>query len=201
MKVVLASNNPNKLREMKQILSPLGWEILRQSELGLHIEPEENGVTFEENSKIKAVAVMEAAGIPAIADDSGVEVDALNGDPGVYSARYGGEACPDDKARNRFLMKKMEQVPDGERSGRFVSVITMAMPDGRIYSARGTLEGEILREEVGDGGFGYDPLFYIPGEDCTMAQLSPERKNQISHRAEALRKFVEIITDNEVELC
>lgn len=193
MRVVLASNNQNKLREMRQILEPLGWEILRQSDLGLHVDPEENGSTFEENSKIKAVAVMEAAGLPAIADDSGIEVDALGGDPGVHSARYGGDSCPDDKARNRLLIRNMDKIPDGERTGRFVSVITMACPDGTIVSARGELEGEILREEVGNGGFGYDPLFYIPSEGVTMAELTPERKNEISHRAVALARFVEMI--------
>lgn len=196
MRVALASNNPNKLREMKAILSPLGWEILSMKELGVHVEPEENGLTFEENSKIKAVAVMEATGLPAIADDSGIEVDALDGAPGVYSARYGGEACPDDKARNQFLLKNMEAVPDEKRTGRFVSVITMASPDGRVVSARGELEGQILRQEKGDGGFGYDPLFYIPTEDCTMAELSSERKNEISHRAAALGKFVDKIKNN-----
>lgn len=195
MRVALASNNANKLREMKAILSPLGWEILNMKELGIHVDPEENGLTFEENSRIKAVAVMEASGLPAIADDSGVEVDALNGQPGVFSARYGGDACEDDKARNRFLVKNMEHVPDGQRTGRFVSVITMAMPDGSVISARGELEGQILREEVGDGGFGYDPLFYIPTEGCTMAQLSPQRKNEISHRAVALKNFVEKIQE------
>lgn len=197
MKVVLASNNQNKLREMKAILSPLGWEIFSQKEIGVHVDPEENGTTFEENSFIKAQAVMEACGYPAIADDSGVEVDALNGAPGVYSARYGGEACPDDKARNRFLMKNMESVPDEARTGRFVSVITMVWPDGKTVAARGELEGTILREEIGDGGFGYDPLFYIPTEGMTMAEISPERKNQISHRAVALRNFVEKLTEEK----
>lgn len=196
MKVVLASNNQNKLREMRQILSPMGWELLGLGELGLHIDPEENGETFEENSRIKAQAVMEATGLPAIADDSGIEVDALGGAPGVHSARYGGEACPDDQARNLLLMKNMEQVPDGRRTGRFVSVITMAKPDGSVISARGSLEGEILREQQGDGGFGYDPLFYIPGEGCTMAELSPERKNEISHRAIALRNFAAKIMES-----
>ncbi len=196
MTVALASNNQNKLREMKAILAPLGWEILSMKELGIQVDPEENGLTFEENSAIKAVAVMEAAGLPAIADDSGIEVDALNGAPGVHSARYGGEQCPDDKARNVYLMKNMEMVPEGQRTGRFVSVITMAMPDGSIISARGELEGEILREEVGDGGFGYDPLFYIPTEGCTMAQLTAQRKNEISHRAVALSNFVNKIQNN-----
>lgn len=195
MKVVLASNNQNKMREMKAILAPLGWEILSQKEAGVHVDPEENGLTFEENSRIKAEAVMKAAGLPAIADDSGVEVDALGGAPGVHSARYGGPDCPDDKARNRLLMRNMESVPDGERTGRFVSVVTMVRPDGRSLSARGELEGEILRQEVGDGGFGYDPLFYIPSEGCTMAELTAQRKNQISHRAVALQKFVKLLTE------
>lgn len=197
MKVVLASNNQNKLREMKAILSPLGWEILSQKEAGVHVEPEENGATFEENSFIKAQAVMEATGLPAIADDSGVAVDALNGEPGVYSARYGGDACGDDKARNRLLVKNMDAVPEGKRTGRFVSVITMVSPDGSKVVARGELEGEILREEKGDGGFGYDPLFYIPAEGCTMAELTAERKNEISHRAVALQKFVAQLTGKE----
>ena len=197
MKVVLASNNQNKLREMKAILSPLGWEILSQKEAGVHVEPEENGVSFEENSFIKAQAVMEAAGLPAIADDSGIEVDALGGEPGVYSARYGGDACGDDKARNRLLVKNMDAVPEGKRTGRFVSVITMVSPDSSKVVARGELPGEILREEKGDGGFGYDPLFYIPSEGCTMAELTAERKNEISHRAVALQKFVAQLTGKE----
>lgn len=197
MKIVLASNNQNKLREMKAILSPLGWDILSQSEAGVHVEPEENGVTFEENSYIKAHAVMEAANLPAIADDSGIEVDALGGEPGVYSARYGGDACADDKARNRLLIQNMDVVPEGKRTGRFVSVITMVSPGGAVVSARGELEGEILREEKGEGGFGYDPLFYIPTEGCTMAELTAQRKNEISHRAVALQKFVQELTGKE----
>ena len=190
MRVILASNNENKLREMQQILSPLGWEILRQKDVGLHLDPDENGETCEDNSRIKAEAVMQASGLPAIADDSGVSVDALNGAPGVHSARYGGAACNTDEDRNQFLLKNMEQVPDGSRGAKFVSVITMAYPDGRIVSARGELAGEILRQEQGNGGFGYDPLFYIPAEGCTMAELTPERKNEISHRAVALQNFV-----------
>lgn len=190
MRVILASNNENKLREMQQILSPLGWEILRQKDVGLHLDPDENGETFEDNSRIKAEAVMQASGLPAIADDSGVSVDALDGAPGVHSARYGGAACKTDEDRNQFLLKNMEQVPDGSRGAKFVSVITMAYPDGTIVSARGELAGEILRQEQGNGGFGYDPLFYIPAEGCTMAELTPERKNEISHRAVALQNFV-----------
>ena len=198
MTVVVASNNPNKIREIKAILAPLGWEVLSQREAGVHVDPEENGLTFEENSAIKARAVMEASGLAAVADDSGIEVDALCGAPGVHSARYGGDACPDDSARNELLLRNMESVPDGERDARFVSVITMIRPDGSEVFARGELPGRILRQAEGDGGFGYDPLFYIPSEGCTMAQLSPERKNQISHRAEALRRFVEkLMKENE----
>ncbi len=194
-RVVLASNNENKIREIKAILEPLGWVVLSQRETGVHVEPEENGLTFEENSLIKARAVMEAAGLPAIADDSGLEVDALDGGPGVHSARYGGRSCPDDAARNRLLLRNLEGVPQGQRTGRFVSVITMATPEGDVTLARGELAGEILCRPQGDGGFGYDPLFYIPSEGCTMAQLSPERKNQISHRAVALKKFIQTLTE------
>ena len=190
MKVIVASNNPNKIREIKAILEPLGWEVLSQREAGVHVDPEETGETFEENSLIKAQAVMNASGMAAIADDSGLSVDALNGAPGIYSARYGGEICPDDKARNELLRRTMESVPDDKRSAKFVSVITMVKPDGEMITARGEVLGEILREEAGDAGFGYDPLFYIPSEGCTMAQLTPERKNQISHRANALKAFV-----------
>ena len=195
MKAVIASNNPNKLREMKAILSSAGWELLSQKEAGCHVEPEENGATFEDNSRIKAAAVMEATGLPAIADDSGIEVDALDGAPGVHSARYGGDACPDDESRNDLLLRNMESVPEENRTARFVSVITMVWPDGKTVSARGDLEGTILKERHGNGGFGYDPLFYIPTEGCTMAELSPERKNQISHRALALREFVNKLTE------
>ena len=195
MKAVIASNNPNKLREMKDILSAAGWELMSQREAGCHVEPEENGATFEENSRIKAAAVMEVTGLPAIADDSGIEVDALDGAPGVHSARYGGDACPDDESRNDLLLANMASVPEENRTARFVSVITMVWPDGKTVSARGELEGAILHQRRGTGGFGYDPLFYIPGEGCTMAELSPERKNRISHRAKALQGFVNKLTE------
>ncbi len=198
MQVILASNNANKLREMKAILAPLGWEICSQREAGIFLEPEENGETFEENSRIKAIAIMKASGFPAIADDSGIAVDALSGAPGVHSARYGGESCAGDGARNRLLLQNMQDVPDGQRTARFVSVITMVYPDGREIQARGEIEGVILRQEIGDGGFGYDPLFYIPGEGCTMAQLRQERKNEISHRANALASFVNKLTGERV---
>ncbi len=200
MKLVLASKNPNKLREMQVILSQIGAEAVLEGDLGVDIDVEETGKTFEENSFLKAQAVMQATGMPAIADDSGVMVDALDGAPGVYSARYGGEACKNDQERNELLLKNMAQVPDVQRTARFVSVITCVFPDGCCVTARGECEGEILREEIGDGGFGYDPLFYIPSEGMTMAQLTPERKNQISHRANALKIFAQKLKELG-ELC
>ena len=196
MKVILASNNQNKIREMREILAPTGWEILSMAEAGIHADPDENGETFEENSLIKARCIMELSGMPAIADDSGITVDALDGAPGVHSARYGGEAYPTDYDRNLLLLRNMDQVPDGARGAQFVDVITMACPDGTVISARGELPGEILRDFRGDGGFGYDPLFYIPEAGCTMAELSAEKKNEISHRARALRAFLGKVDQN-----
>lgn len=195
MKVVIASNNQNKIREIREILKPVGWEILSMQEAGIAVDPEENGMTFEDNSLIKAKCVMEACGLPAIADDSGIMVDALGGAPGVHSARYGGAAYPTDYDRNCLLLKNLEAVADEARGAKFVAVITLVMPDGTIRSARGELPGRILREFRGDGGFGYDPLFYIPEAGCTMAQLSPEKKNEISHRARALRAFLREVED------
>ena len=189
MKVVLASKNPHKLVEIQAILSKLDIEVVLESQLGVDIEVEETGTTFEENSFLKAEAVMKATGLPALADDSGIAVDALGGAPGVYSARYGGDPGLDDWGRLLLLLKNMENVPDGERTGRFVSVITLVYPDGRVIQARGEAEGEILREAHGKGGFGYDPIFYYPPAGKTFAELTPEEKNQVSHRARALRLF------------
>lgn len=195
MKLVLASNNAHKLSELSAILSTLGMEVVSQKEAGVFVEPEENGATFEENSYIKAKAVMDACGLPTVADDSGLMVDALGGEPGVYSARYGGEACKSDRDRLEYLLKKMETVPDEQRSAHFVSVITMLTPEGKKVVARGECPGRILREAHGENGFGYDPVFYVPEEGCTFAQLAPEQKNRISHRARALEVFVRKIRE------
>ena len=186
MKAVLASHNKKKMKEMRQILSRLGVELLSQAEAGVDLEPEETGTTFEENARIKARAVMEATGLPAIADDSGLVVDALGGAPGVYSARYGGEGL-DDSDRWRLLLRNME----GKtlRSCRFVSVICCAFPDGTELMSRGVCEGEVAYEPRGEGGFGYDPVFFLPGLGRTMAELTAEEKNGISHRGNALRAF------------
>ena len=186
MKVVLASKNPHKLVEIDAILSRLGIELVLQSQLGVDIDVEETGTTFEENSFLKADAVCKATGLPALADDSGIAVDALNGEPGIYSARYGFDESLDDHGRMMLLLKNMENVPDGERQARYVCVITLVMPDGRQLQARGEVCGELLREPVGENGFGYDPIFYYPPKKCGFAQLSPEEKNAISHRARAL---------------
>ena len=186
MKFILASQNQHKLVEMQNILSAHGVEVVLQSELGLHVEVEETGATFEENSLLKARAVMEASGMPAIADDSGLCVDALNGAPGVYSARYGGEGL-DDTGRYRLLLENMRgQTP---RTAKFVSVITCCFPNGDVISARGECPGTIAFAPMGEGGFGYDPVFFIPGLKKTFAQLSPEEKNAISHRGKALEAF------------
>ncbi len=187
MKFIIATNNKKKLRELSAILGTLGVEAVSLAEAGVESDVEETGTTFEENSRLKAVAAMEKSGLPAIADDSGLEVDALGGEPGIYSARYGGDLCADDKERYEYLLKNMENVPDGKRTARFVSVITCTFPDGREVVARGEIEGEILRAPVGDGGFGYDPIFFVPSENMTTAEMSAERKNEISHRARSLQ--------------
>lgn len=191
MKVVLASKNAHKLREISKITEKFGIELVLQSQQGIDMDVEENGSTFEENSYIKAKAVMEATGLPALADDSGIAVDALNGEPGIYSARYGFDDSLDDWGRLLLLLKNTENVPDGSRQAQFVCVITLVMPDGQMIQARGEAHGELLRAPMGEGGFGYDPIFYYPPLGKTFAQLSAEEKNRVSHRAVALELFNE----------
>lgn len=191
MEFIIATNNKKKLREMGAILEKLGVRALSLAEAGIESDAEETGTTFEENSRIKALAAMRVANLPAIADDSGLEVDALGGEPGVYSARYGGDKCRDDVERYEYLLENMKDVPDGKRQARFVSVITCVFPDGREISARGEIEGEILRTPHGEGGFGYDPIFFVPDEGMTTAEMTQERKNEISHRAKSLRIMAE----------
>lgn len=186
MKLVLASKNKKKLTEMNDILSQLGIEVCSEAEAGVDIEVEETGTTFEENSLLKAKAVMEAAGLPAIADDSGLCVDCLNGAPGVYSARYGGEGL-DDAARYRLLLNNMRG--QMTRAAKFVSVITCCFPNGDVLTARGECPGTIAFAPMGEGGFGYDPVFFLPKLKKTFAQLTPEEKNAISHRGKALESF------------
>ena len=187
MKVILASKNPHKLTELSVILSQHGFEIALESEYGLDIDVDETGTTFEENSLLKAEAVMKASGLPVLADDSGLMVDALDGAPGVYSARYGHKSS--DGERTEFLLENMNDVPDGKRTAKFVCVITCLWPDGRKIVARGECPGVITHEVHGENGFGYDPVFYLPELGMTYAELPSEQKNAISHRARALQEF------------
>ena len=186
MKLVLASKNPHKLQEISAILGTLGIEVVLQSELGIDVDVEETGTTFEENAYLKAAAVMQASGLPAIADDSGLMVDALGGEPGVYSARYGGLSTDDE--RIDYLLKNMEGAEN--RGAQFVCCITALWPDGRKLVAKGIVRGVITTERQGCDHFGYDPVFYLPEYGCTYAQMDRAFKNRISHRAKALQEFV-----------
>lgn len=190
MKLILASNNKDKLREFKEILEPLGFEIRSQREEGINIEAEETGDTFFENSAIKARAVYDIAHCPVIADDSGLEVDYLGGEPGVYSARYGGEDV-DDIGRCYLVLDKLKGVPDEKRTARFVAVISYIDQNGELSQFKGTIEGRIGYERIGDHGFGYDPIFMVG--DKSTAQLDPEEKNKISHRGKALMLLKEFL--------
>jgi len=189
MIAVAATQNQHKIKEIESITRPFGIEIISRERAGVpDIEIEEDGDTFEANSEKKATEVMKLSGKTAIADDSGLMVDALGGLPGVISARFAGEDA-NDARNNEKLLNLIAEVPDTQRTARFVSVITMAWPDGRIITARGECEGHLLHAPRGSNGFGYDPLFVPEGFDRTFAELSPEEKNKISHRAEALRKL------------
>ena len=191
MKVILASNNRHKLEEIKKILSPLGYEVVSQSEAGCDIDVEETGTTFEENAALKARAVYERTKTAVISDDSGLEVDFLNGAPGVYSHRYAGENAT-DADRCAKLLSELEGVKESERTARFVCVLCFIDENGKELVIRGTCEGIIGTERRGENGFGYDPVFMYG--DRSFAELSPEEKNSVSHRADALRKFSETIS-------
>ena len=188
MKLVLASKNKKKLVEMQEILFALGVEVVLQSEVGVDVDVEETGTTFAENSALKARAVCAASGLPAIADDSGLCVDALNGAPGVYSARYGGEGL-DDVERYQLLLQNMRGQLD-RRCG-FVSAICCAFPNGDEVTAMGVCRGTLAYAPKGDNGFGYDPIFFVPEKKKTFAELTAEEKNEISHRGKALCAFKE----------
>ena len=199
MKVVLASRNRHKLEEIQQILSKYDIELVLQSELGVEIDVDETGKTFEDNSLLKAEAVVRATGLPALADDSGLSVDALGGEPGVYSARYGGEACVTDRDRLNHLLKNLRGIRSDERTARFVCAITLLYPDGRKLLAYGTCEGYIATEPHGSAGFGYDPVFYVPSEGCTFAEMGSEKKNAISHRARALQQLCRLLDEEDTQ--
>lgn len=192
MKFVLASHNPGKLREMRAVLGELGVEVVLQSELGIAVDVEENGKTFAENARLKAAAVCQASGLPAIADDSGLCVDALNGGPGVYTARYGGEGL-DDAGRYRLLLNNLKGA--STRAAHFETAISCVFPDGRELKAAGRCDGTIAYAPMGESGFGYDPVFFIPRLKKTFAQLDAAEKNAISHRGNALRQFAQVLRE------
>ena len=197
MRAVLASKNAHKLEEISRIVEQFDLQLVLQSELGIDVDVEETGTTFEENSMLKARAVMEKSGLPAIADDSGLMVDALDGAPGIYSARFGGERCRSDRERYEYLLSLLENVPEEQRTARFVSVITLLYPDGTAVVARGECPGRILRGPRGENGFGYDPVFFVGEDGKTMAEMDPERKNEISHRARALQALAAKLKEAE----
>lgn len=187
-KFVLATHNPGKLREMGEILGKFGVEVVSPGDLGLTVDVEETGATFAENAMLKAKAICKAANLPAIADDSGLCVDALNGGPGVYSARYGGEGL-DDRGRYMLLLNNLRGQPT--RAAHFACAIACAFPGGKTLTAEGRCDGAIAFAPMGEGGFGYDPVFLVPEKAKTFAQLTDAEKNEISHRGKALAAFAE----------
>ena len=189
-KIIFATGNEGKMREVRMILQDLGVEILSLKEAGIAADVEENGTTFEENAVIKATEIMKMCGEIVLADDSGLEVDALNKEPGIYSARYMGHDTS-YHIKNKSLIDRLEGKSGEERNARFVCVIAAALPDGRVFITRGTMEGQIGYEERGENGFGYDPIFYLPEYGCYSAELSLEEKNKLSHRGKALRLMKE----------
>ena len=189
-KIILASNNQNKVAEVKEILKDKNVEIVSLKEAGIDVDVEENGTTFEENALIKARAVCKLTGSVTMADDSGLEVDYLDKQPGVYSARFMGHDTSYD-IKNKAIIDKLEGVEGDARSARFVAAIAVVFPDGKEIVTRGTMEGLIAREPAGDNGFGYDPIVYLPEYGMTSAQLLPDEKNKISHRGKALKKMAE----------
>lgn len=192
MEIMCATSNKGKAAEIAAVLASDGYSVLTLEEVGIDMNVTEDGETFEENAVKKAVEIMRLCGKPVLADDSGLEVDALDGGPGVYSARFLGESTPYSE-KNRRMLEMIKGTAD--RGARFVCVIAVAFPDGRVLTAKGVLEGEIAQAQAGEGGFGYDPIFYMPVYGITLAQMSPEQKNKISHRGQALAKIKELISE------
>ena len=196
-RIIFATGNAGKMKEIRMILADLGMEILSMKEAGINIDIAEDGVTYEENALLKARAVAAyAASDIVLADDSGLEIDYLNKEPGVYSARYMGEDTP-YSVKNANLISRLEGVPDEKRTARFVCAIAAVLPGGREMTTRATIEGRIGYEEKGEGGFGYDPIFYVPQLKKTTAELTGEEKNLVSHRGKALQLMKEELKKNE----
>lgn len=195
--MIFATGNMGKMKEIKAILGDIGEEILSMKEAGIDMDIVEDGNTFEENAIIKAKAVMERTGQLALADDSGLEIDALNKEPGIYSARYMGEDTAYE-IKNSNLIERMKGVKGKDRSARFVCVIAAAFPDGEIITTRGTIEGVIAEEPAGENGFGYDPIVYVPEYGMTTGQMDPDAKNAISHRGKALTAMKKILEERKI---
>lgn len=191
-KIIFATGNAGKMREIRDIMADLDVELLSMKEAGIKLDIVEDGKTFEENALIKARAICKLAGEMVLADDSGLEIDYLNKEPGIYSARYMGEDTS-YHIKNKSLIDRLEGVPEEKRTARFVCAIAAVFPDGKELVVRGTVEGIIGYEEKGENGFGYDPIFYLPERGCTTAELPPEEKNSISHRGNALRLMKELL--------
>lgn len=194
--IVLASSNKGKVKEVEAIMSEIGIEIIPLAQTGFSEEIEENGATFEENAIIKAEAVMKALQRPVLADDSGLEIDALNKEPGIYSARYLGHDTPYE-VKNQMIIDRLADVKDEDRTARFVCAMALAIPGEATITTRATMEGKIAYEIKGENGFGYDPIFYLPEFGMSSAQISPEQKNEISHRGKALRLMKEALLKRE----
>ena len=192
MRIIFATGNAGKMREIREIMADMDMEICSMKEAGISLDIEENGTTFEENAQIKAKAICELTGEIVLADDSGLEIDYLNKEPGIYSARYMGEDTS-YHIKNAKLIERLEGVPDEKRDARFVCVIACAYPDGTVDTATGIIEGKLAKEPKGENGFGYDPIFYLPERGMTTGEMEPEEKNAISHRGIAIRKMVEIL--------
>ena len=199
--IIFATGNKNKMIEIRMILADLGCKILSQKEAGIQADVVEDGQTFEENALIKATTIADIArkmpeykNAVVLADDSGLEIDALNKEPGIYSARYMGEDTSYD-IKNQALIDRLEGVPDEKRTARFVCAIAAALPDGSTEVVRGTMEGRIGYEITGENGFGYDPIFYLPQFGYSSAELEPEKKNELSHRGEGLRKMRKVLEE------
>ncbi len=192
MKVIFATGNENKLREIRQITADMDIEVVSMKDAGYYEDVDETGTTFEENAYLKASAIAKKCGLPTLADDSGLEIDYLGKEPGIYSSRYMGEDTPYSE-KNAELLRRMEGVPDEERSARFVCAICYVRPDGTSETVRATMEGIVAHAAAGANGFGYDPIFFLPEKGCTSAELPPEEKNLISHRGKALRMMRDIL--------
>ena len=191
-KIIFATGNQNKMREIREIYEDLGYEILSMKEAGISVDIVEDGKTFEENALIKARAIADQVDAIVLADDSGLEIDYLNKEPGIYSARYMGEDTSYD-IKNANLIERLDGVPKEKRTARFVCAVAAVFPDGSEKVVRGTIEGYIGWEPEGENGFGYDPIFFLPECGCTSAELSPEKKNELSHRGEGLKKIRKIL--------